>query len=73
MLQEAGEMKCKGDATCQVIDPSAGARKAIGTEMLFRRLRMLCVATVATVPPLITVDVGSIMKVVVVDVDVDVE
>ena len=71
-------MRCEGDATCQVIDQCAGARQAIGAETLFRRLRMLCVATVANVEVivmalLIPIDIGPMVKIVVADVDVDVE
>ena len=69
-------MRCAGDATCQVLDQCASARPAGGADTLCRQLQALCVAAVAFVKVivmslLIQVSVGSMMKIVVVDVDVE--
>ena len=76
MLQGTGEIRCEGDTTCQLSDKCAGARQMCGAKTPFPRAQVLCVPTVACVQVkivllLIPVGIGSMMRIMVVDVDVE--
>ena len=80
MLQGAEEMRCEGDMTCPSSGKCAGAWLMCGTKAgatpLFSRAQVLCVQAMVCVQVdvvllLLPVGVGSMMRIVVMDVDVD--
>ena len=76
MLQGTREMKCEGDTTCQLSNKCAGARWMCGAKTPFSCAQVFCVPTVACVQVkivllLIPVGIGSMMRIIVVDVNVE--
>ena len=76
MLQGTGEMRCEGDTTCRLSDKCAGARQMCGAKAPLLRAQVPCVPAVACVQVnivllLTPVGISSMMRITVVDVDVE--